>query len=130
MANVLPPLCRYCGKTVGKRTKMIMFGESPNAVCNSEWFASRTEKPKSRDEVQHLTNQTVVSVRYGSDGSGERYIHQASVWDGVSYKTDYFCSADHAERFAYAVVQSPENKLSTQAYRDALAAQVQNAKEN
>ena len=129
MANVLPPLCRYCGKAIGKRTKTIMFGDSTGAGCDSGWLATRPERPKSRDEAQRLTNQTVVSVRYGVKGCGERYNHQASVWDGVSYKDDYFCSTDHAEQFAYAVVQSPENKLSIQAYRYALAAQVQNEKE-
>lgn len=130
MANALPPLCRYCGKPIGKRTKTIMFGEAFGAVRDSEWLASRSEKPQTREEVQRLVNQTLVSVRYVGKDSDERYIHQASVWDGVSYSDDYFCSTDHAEQFAYAVVQSPENTLSTQAYREALDAQVNNFKEN
>jgi hypothetical protein len=130
MSNVLPPLCRYCGKPIGKRTKTIMFGGSEGANRDSDWLATRAEKPRTREEVQRLVNQTLVSVRYVGKNEDERYIHQASVWDGVSYKDDYFCSTDHAEHFAYAVVQSPDNTLSTQAYRDALDAQAQKFKEN
>jgi hypothetical protein len=107
-----------------------MFDEGAGAVRDSDWLASRSERPQTREEVQRLVNQALVSVRYVGKDADERYIHQASVWDGVSYKDDYFCSTDHAEQFAYAVVQSPENTLSTQAYRDALDAQAKNFKEN
>jgi hypothetical protein len=123
MSNVLPPLCRYCGKPIGKRTKTIMFGGAEDAIRDSDWLATRSEKPRTREDVQRLVNQTLVAVRYVREYAGDRYIYQASVWDGVSYKDDYFCSTDHAERFAYAVVQSPDNTLSTQAYRDAREAQ-------
>lgn len=129
MSTVLPPLCRYCGKPIGKRTKTIMFGCVEQESLDSEWLAFRYEKPRSREEVQRLVNQSLVSVRHVRDPEGDRHIHQASVWDGVSYKDDYFCSSDHAQDFAYAVVRSPDNKLTTQAYRDARDAQAQKIKE-
>jgi hypothetical protein len=126
MNENLQPLCRYCGKPIGKRTKTIMFGCFEQETRDSQWLATRHEKPTSREEVQRLTNQSLVSVRYVREYEGERYIHQASVWDGSSYKDDYFCTTDHAQAFAYAVVQSPDNKLTTQAYTKALAAQQKN----
>lgn len=123
MSDGLPPLCRYCGKPIGKRTKTIMFGCVEQETRDSEWLATRSEKPVNREEVQRLVNQTLVSVRYTQEYEGDRYIHQANVWDGSSYKDDYFCSTDHAQAFAYAVVQSPDNKLTTQAYSNARVAQ-------
>lgn len=129
MSNVLPPLCRYCGKPIGKRTKTIMFGSSDQEPADHGWYATRREKPRTRAEAQRFVNHPIVSVRYLGEGE-DRYVANASVWDGVSYKDDYFCSNDHAQDFAYAVVRSPDNKLTTQAYRDARDAQAKKIKEN
>jgi hypothetical protein len=99
-----------------------MFGCVGQEPVDRGWYATHTEKPRTRDEAQRFMNHPIVSVRYRGEGE-DRYVHQASVWDGRSYKDDYFCSTDHAQDFAYAVVQMPGNKITTQAYRDAHAAQ-------
>lgn len=129
MWTVWPPLCRYCGKPIGKRTKTIMFGSAEQDTRDSTWYATRKEKPLTREEAQRLVNYRIVSVRYVREGD-ERYVSQASVWDGVSYKDEYFCSTDHAQDFAYAIARSPDNRLTTQAYRDARDAQARKIQEN
>lgn len=125
MPDVLPPLCRYCGKPIGKRTKTIMFGSSDHEATDHGWYATRSEKPRTRAEAQRFANHPIVSVRYLGEGEN-RFIANASIWDGVSYKDDFFCSNEHAQNFAYAVVRSPTNNLTTEAYRNARDTQVRN----
>jgi len=71
--------------------------------------------PKTRAEAQTLINMKIASVRKNSDG----IITRVTVWDGESYEDGFFCSNDHAIKYAYHAVQSKHNAMIMVAYRDA-----------
>ncbi|AFU88098.1 hypothetical protein CcrColossus_gp228 [Caulobacter phage CcrColossus] len=109
----IQPLCRYCGCGIGKHTTTVWF-DSTNGRLNSGWFSYRPEKPTSKAEAQALLNQQIVSVRwatksayqYGDDEAGERlFINQVTIWDGVSYRDEFFCKDEHAKLFGYAAAR-------------------------
>lgn len=107
------PLCRYCGKPIRKRTRMVCFGATDSQVASSPSFVTfRAERPRSKEEAQSLFNQEIVSVRwlrgedYGAKQAGFDYITQASTWDGETYDDPFFCNGDHAKKFAYAAART------------------------
>lgn len=125
------PFCRYCGVPLKKRTETLYFG---CAAIEVERFGDthRSERPTTRAEAQRLANMQIVSIRYSTTasenagidtkvvmgreiGSGRmmtrsiavpRYIRRVTVWDGESYEDEFFCSNDHAQRFAYAAARA------------------------
>ena len=91
-----PPLCRYCGNPIPKRTETVWFAKSgaPGRL---------DADPHTKAEAQRLTNGRVVYVRrYGES------IAYASVWDGESYVSPYFCSDVDAKRFGNAAAAMME----------------------
>jgi hypothetical protein len=97
-----PPLCRYCGKPIGKRSRMIKFvlDAKPysNPLSEHDPIIMEVEKyPQNLAAVRKLCNGDVLTVVYHRDG-----VSSAFVWDRISYKDLYFCSGDHAKRFGYA----------------------------
>jgi hypothetical protein len=122
----LPPLCRYCGKPIRKRTESVSFSTFARADLKGV-------KPHSIAEAQRHVNGKIVSVRWTTptkldhgefvDTGEPRYIDRVSVWDGESYIDEFFCNGDHAQRYAYAMVRSPHNNAVMPAYAQALAKQ-------
>lgn len=104
----VPPLCRCCGKPIAKRVDQVWFGSNlGDSDLRKETF------PRSKQEVQTLVNGTVISVRWQRFGDSEivssnrakaggDYIFCASVWDGVSYDDEFFCSTRCTRDLAYA----------------------------
>jgi hypothetical protein len=95
-----PPLCRYCGKPLAKRT-------SSHYVKNDKYGEPFIDSPKTKADCQKLTNETVISVAYHKrlrDGSGARHVWHYSTWDGESYESVYgagfFCTQVCAVHFA------------------------------
>lgn len=122
----IQPLCRYCGCGIAKHTTTVWF-DSDSGRLNSGWASYRPEKPTSKAEAQALLNQQIVSVRwakksafrYGDDEAGERlFIEQATVWDGVSYRDEFFCKDGHAVLFGYAAARGGQ---AMREYNDAVA---------
>jgi len=104
MADVkqAPPLCRYCGKPIGKRSRMIMFvlDATPwknRAEDGSPTIVEVAKLPANLAEVRRLCTDEVLTVVYSGDG-----VRTAFVWDRISYKDLYFCRGDHAKRFGYS----------------------------
>lgn len=85
------PRCLNCGKPIPKRT-----------VSHTFWVTEWEKAPRTREEAEQLTNQQIVSVRYGNV-DGVRYISSFSTWDGESYSPTYghFDSGTCAGMFAY-----------------------------
>ena len=108
-----PPHCRYCGKPIPKYTNTHFFSWTDDAA------------PLSLADCQQLTNQQVVSVRYGpSYRNGQctgRQIRVYSTWDGESYRDQFFCNDNHAKLFGYAAARWNDGHLSMGAYRKAMA---------
>jgi hypothetical protein len=124
-----PPLCRYCGKAIAKRTSTVVFGEAPRSRSGQvEYFTYREERPKSKEEAQRLLNSQVVSVRYDVDYSlpaeeRERFVIRATTWDGEHYEDEFFCNGDHARLFGYAAARD-KPMLAMPAYHKARARQI------
>lgn len=112
--NVKPPLCRYCGKPIGKKTTTQWFGINPDSEGSIRTELS-IQKPATKADVQRLTNLQVVAVRRSTD---KTFIDVAYLWDGVSYLSDYFCNTDHAVQFAFVHAR---HGAATQSYVDAEA---------
>ncbi len=113
MANPSRPLCRCCAKPIKKRTRLHTFGHA-NPQRHS-WCTEHTEKPTTRQEVQRLTNQQVVSIRRHNG-----FVYSASTWDGETYMDPFFCTDSCGRAFGrMAAEHFPD--LQTQAYADATA---------
>lgn len=109
-----PPLCRYCGGTIRKRTEMLFcFPEAPPTESKPDKYTGAILKlavPRHRvgvfhtkAELQRVTNDQIVSItRHHAD---KTIISAASTWNGSSYIDEYFCSGDHAKRFAYVMAR-------------------------
>jgi hypothetical protein len=120
-APKIPPLCRYCGAPIRKRTHTVYFGRAHDRL--DDYLTERTERPTSKEEAQRLLNHQIVSVRWTH---GDRaawsakvdydYICQVTTWDGERYVDPYFCNGEHARRFAYLFAK---NGSATVDYTDA-----------
>lgn len=109
----LPPLCRYCGCKIKKRTRQHWFG---SRMEGSAYSTSHVEEPTSKAEVERLTNQQVVHLRYVNGK-----VWGATTWDGESYRDEFFCKDEHARDFGYAAVRH-ESGLAMPAYHEAIKA--------
>ena len=113
--SAVPPLCRYCGKAIGKATRTVWFGEQKDA--HTDYATYRMAKPASLEEAQKLVNEKLVHVRWykpppvGRFYAGpERvapapYIERGGTWDGESYVDEFFCKQGHAQLFGYAAAR-------------------------
>lgn len=113
------PLCVWCAKPMPKKTRTLYFGRSktgPNDVLEADDY---TDKPRSIEEVQRLTNHKVVKVSYWPETDGGRYICMASTWDGESYGSSTasfstkLCSGKCAKEMGLAAA---ENGFTSKAY--------------
>ena len=121
------PLCRYCGKPIQKSTKVVYFGEQTER--RNSWSTHLTAPyPATRAEAQKLVNEQIVAVRKGY-GESEGLISHVHTWDGESYRDAHFCNADHARRFAYAVVNMKDNQLAMPDYWAAMNARESEGKQ-
>jgi len=95
------PLCRYCGGSIRKRTK-VNWIERQHRVYMTESQFSRyivcDEPPTTIADCRKMTNEVVVSVQRGAGGS----IRSFGTWDGKSYVDKFFCNGEHARKFAYS----------------------------
>jgi hypothetical protein len=119
--STIPPLCRYCGAKIRKRTGTVYFGQETPRVDGS--WTYRSELPRSRDEAQRYTNETIVSVRWAhmdddprARRHGFEFVDQVGTWDGESYVDEFFCNGEHAKRFAYVHARAGQ---ATEAWVDA-----------
>ncbi len=108
------PLCRCCGKPIPKKTIVHYFGK--RASKNYGWWVDHTQFPGDKAEVQRLTNQRVIRMGKTRDGQ----IFKATVWDGESYVSRYFCKDQCARAFGYFALDHPG--YETAAYAAAVAA--------
>lgn len=119
----LPPLCRFCGIAIKKRTASWHFGRDPRFVGNdaSLWFQQRVEKPSSMDELKALVgNGIVVSVRWYRPEGEPAWIDKAGVWDGATYDDGFFCKGEHAQAFGYSAARA---NMATKEFNAAFTAQ-------
>jgi hypothetical protein len=145
----LPPLCRYCGKPIRKRTDWIevlktaprthvpvmaygkpgtpdQFVQKPTGEMTPIHVPKHViadPLPQTKEAAQKLVNMKIVSVR--RNGEGIRYL---SVWDGESYRDEFFCTGEHAQKYAYAMVRSPHNNAVMPAYTEAVLRQLEGTK--
>ena len=131
------PLCRTCGKPLKKWTTTVRFGDRFRMSGDDKF---KDVFPKTKDEAQRYINDgKIVLTKYmlkDSRPEGEQslsnrrdflvkdYIREVSIWDGESYRDGFFCNNEHAMEYAYTMVRSPEQKLHTVKYLEALKAQV------
>jgi hypothetical protein len=117
--STTPPLCRYCGKEIAKRTHGLFFGR--RIAVGSDYI----EKPADIEEVRRLTNEQVVSVRRSSPAEdGSSWVLSATVWDGESYHDEFFCTQTHAAYFGELAARGGQ---CTAAYKEALRKQKEKA---
>lgn len=120
------PLCRACGKKIGKRTEDIYVYDKPpkthfsdGTPCNV--FKHIVGKFRSKEEIQPFVNEKIVSVARSLDGE---FIHRLSVWDGESYKDEFFCKGTCAHAYAYMMAKAePRHGIVSVAYNDSLREQ-------
>jgi hypothetical protein len=108
------PLCRLCGRKIGKHTHRVYFGRPQH---RTDTFATeRTELPRSKEEAQRLLNEEIVSVswsrgeEYYARKAGGDVIDSVTTWDGESYRDQFFCTDAHARQFGYATAQALARK--------------------
>jgi hypothetical protein len=125
------PLCRYCGKPIAKRTRLV---NVDHAETDQRQYHDHTEFwthvyvtdetwPKNKADCQKLTNRQVVAVKYGAHVRGDYYEHRVrafSDWDGESYDDPFFCNGDHAKRLGYLMADGGH---CTKKYNEALRTQ-------
>jgi len=103
------PRCRYCGKRIAKRTVIAYFGGSDLPV-----------QPTTIAEAQRYCKEPIIATRRGYNHiTRTRYIWTAYTWDGKSYKDEFFCKGQCAERFGRLMAR--EGKC-TNKYNEAMAA--------
>ncbi len=135
-----PPLCRYCARPIGKRVDRVRFGCSPGDAERHP-RTMRVERPVNKAEAQRYGNGEVVRVAYSTSasvpaepalterfgGSGwtyakvDRYVSEASYWDGESYLSEFFCRDICARDFGYAAARHPSG-IAMPAYHEAIKA--------
>jgi hypothetical protein len=94
------PRCLYCGGLIPKEQSILYIrdeAQKERGIGSSDWL-TLPELPKTKEEVQRLTNWTVRSV---DSFAGQGGIFRAVGWDGESYspRHGYFCKVDCAARF-------------------------------
>jgi hypothetical protein len=103
------PLCRYCGKPLPKRT--------------TSRYLSKDQPAWNREDCQHMTNEKVITVRYGLPGYTNR-VRMFTTWDERSYESVYgqgfFCTLRCASNFAGVFARLGHG---TSAYYEALEKQ-------
>lgn len=121
------PLCRFCGTPIRKLTETHWIrSKPPEGIDTREYTIGEF---RSKAELQKVTNHRVVSVSYYEDteyyrGYGKAgLIWKYSTWDGETYVDPYFCTGDHAKRFAYACCDNGGKGYGMPAYTDALKRQ-------
>lgn len=130
----LAPLCRYCGKPIAKRSRVVYLTlkitEYNRNHGDSIVYKEVPEFPKSKAECQKITNRQVISVSWASvhnsetDTTTRPYINKFYDWDGESYIDEFFCNGDHAKRFGYLMARGEHY---TTAYADAFRKQHEKA---
>lgn len=103
------PLCRYCGKTISKKTVTVYFSQNMH---------DRKECPKDKAEAQKLFNEKVVLVRF-KEIDGERSVSRVDLWDGESYRDKHFCK-DLCAQFFGRMMAEHNKTVSTTSYFKAL----------
>lgn len=95
------PLCRFCGKKLAKDT-LTHRPPGVNWYGGKGEFEGMTEPPRTREELDRLTNAQIVNVEWNRDDPDDPFISGFSTWDGETYKTrwTYFCSTTCAGRWA------------------------------
>lgn len=105
------PLCRYCGEPIKKMTCTVYVREGERRNYETDSARARyiypAERPRSMADCAKLSNDQVVSIRYGKKWVDDVETSTGNVsifttWDGKSYVDDYFCNGDHARQFGYA----------------------------
>lgn len=124
------PLCRYCGKPIGKETRIVYpVLELTKYMRNNNTQFIRylvvPAFPKSKAECQALTNWTVVATKWAEVYDDDHvlskpYIRIFHEWDGSSYKDEYFCNGAHAKSFGYVMACAG---YGTQSFNKALREQ-------
>ena len=114
-----PPLCRYCGNPIAKKTVRVHFVTGPRnpltVDSKFERFLYVGERPIDIGAVRKLLpGLEVLNTRDHLGGDG---IAIAFGWDGHSFHDLYFCNSDHAREFGYTAAISG---LSSLAYQDAM----------
>lgn len=122
-APKLPPLCRYCGVAIPKRTVGLWCHAVPPRTETTDHYTGRIVKVhvprhvvgefKTKAELQRHVNEQIVSIRRRENGT----IQQATTWDGQSYVDEYFCTSKHAQLFAYVMAAAGQQ---TNAYANAV----------
>lgn len=108
---MLPPLCRYCGRTIKKRTEDVYF--------NSDRFHGgfglrRPERPVTREEAQKYSNKKIIAIRFDEDRDG-RCVSRVTLWDEESFADPYFCKNGCAENFG-RMMAAYNKDVSTKTY--------------
>jgi len=114
------PLCRYCGKPIAKQTTTHYVYEEQPSHAGGDYVVGVF---CSKAEVQRISNEQVLSVRYhGPHSSSPDTIWMFTTWDGESYASQYFCNGEHARLFGYAAAKSSigGTTIAMPAYWDAL----------
>lgn len=97
------PRCRFCGALIAKETVTVFVKLPGEIMATASSFCRdiRVEQlPADKAACQRLVNEDVVSIAYSDGRSG---IRKFTVWNRQNYVDNYFCKADHARRFGYAL---------------------------
>src|SRR5215469_10823056 len=102
------PLCRSCGKPIAKHSETVYFRDPENVgkpgMPASHLGISRhldVAYPQSKAEAARHVNGEIISVRRWP-GCG---ITAVGVWDGETYRDQFFCSNACAIRLGRAVAR-------------------------
>lgn len=125
------PLCRYCGEPIRKVTCTVYVREGERKEKYEidsalQRYVYPAERPRSMADCQKLTNDQVVSIRYGKKWIDDVETSTGNVsifttWDGKSYVDEFFCTGEHARLFGYAGAKG--GFFTTGSYRKALKQQ-------
>lgn len=126
-----PQFCRCCGKGLRKWSITVYVRRGERTAYEQDKSYCRYIHPasdlRSKEDCQVLSNQIVISVKYGVDKDalynpvpGSRHIVEFAEWDGESWSDQYFCGVKCASQFAYAILAASPS-WTTKAYRDAVA---------
>ncbi len=119
---MLAPLCRFCGKTIKKRTRDVYF--------NSERFrggfgVTMVERPVTREDAQKFFNEKIIASKFEDDLEG-RCVYRVTLWDGETYINKHFCKNGCAESFGRMMAEY-DKTVSTKTYFKKLEEQKEKA---